>query len=62
MDRLVPPFFILMAFVWMLSVYISSDILMKIQEEEKQFQYLTTVKGKLQKVLEMYNITNNYYS
>lgn len=62
MDRLVPPFFIVMALVWIISVYISSDIIIKIQEEEKQFQYLTTLNMKLQKILKMYNTTNNYHS
>lgn len=61
-DRLVPPFFFLMIFVWIVSVYLSSDIVIKIEKEEKVFIYLTQLQQKLHKIIEQHNVTNSSHS
>ena len=63
MVRLMPPFFVLMVCMWILAIYVSSDIVIKIEKEEEIHVYLTNLRGKVDKMLEhTINKTNTTYN
>lgn len=63
MDRLMPPFFVLMVCLWIFAIYVSSDIVIKIEKEEQINVYLTNLRGQVEHILKQtLNDTNITYN
>lgn len=63
MDRLMPPFFVLMVCLWIFAIYVSSDIVIKIEKEEQINVYLTNLRGQVEHILKQtLNNTNITYN
>lgn len=60
MERFLPNFFILMILLWILGIYFSHDIVIKIQNEQYYNIHLQRLRGSLEIMLHrIANKTNN---